>query len=229
MDISGLQKLTLLDFPGHVACTVFLSGCNFRCPYCYNSSLIVNDNNNFMKEDVFFTFLASRKGKLDGVAITGGEPLLRKDIVNFIRKIKGFGFMVKLDTNGSCPEKLQELLDENLLDYVAMDFKNTYDKYNLTTGVMVDIDKIKQSVDLLLNSSIDYEFRTTLVKNYHTLEDLDNMSKTISKAKNYFLQCFQFKDSVLDKNLQPFDKKELEICLEVVRKNIKNASLRGIG
>ena len=228
MNIIGLQKMTLLDYPGRVACTVFLQGCNFKCPFCYNSSLIKSDNNNFMSLDEFFAFLDKRKNLLDGVAITGGEPLLNKDIKPFIKKIKEKGFLVKLDTNGSYPEVLEELLQENLIDYVAMDIKNTYEKYHITTNSNVNLEDIKKSVSILINSSIEYEFRTTVVKEFHNIEDFKIIGENIKGAKNYFLQSYQDKDSVLDRSLHPLSYDELQSCLNVVKEYVLHASIRGI-
>ncbi len=220
--------MTLLDYPGHVACLVFLSGCNFSCPFCYNSSLICKSSDNFISEADFFAFLDKRKGLLDGVAITGGEPLMNKEIIPFIKKIKEKGFKVKVDTNGSFPDVLQSLIEENLVDYVAMDIKNTFEKYQLSTNCNVDLDKIKKSINILLTSFIDYEFRTTVVKQFHTLDDLKQISENIKGAKNYYLQSYLDKDSVLQKGLSPLSKDELQLCLKVVKQNIKNASLRGV-
>ena len=228
MCIVGLQKLTLLDYPGRVACTVFLQGCNFKCPFCYNSSLIDSTDNNFLSTNDFFDFLDKRKKVLDGVAITGGEPLLNPSIKDFIKKIKEKGFLVKLDTNGSNPSLLKELIEENLVDYVAMDIKNTFEKYPLTTGVNVEIENIKNSIFLLINSSIDYEFRTTVVKEFHNVEDFKLIGNQIKGAKNYYLQSYQEKDSVLSKNLHPLSKDELQACLKVVKEFVNNASIRGI-
>ena len=228
MCIVGLQKLTLLDYPGHVACTVFLQGCNFKCPFCYNSSLIDSNDNNFLSTNYFFDFLDKRKKVLDGVAITGGEPLINPSIKEFIKKIKEKGFLVKLDTNGSNPNLLKELIEENLVDYVAMDIKNTFEKYQITTGVNVDIENIKKSIHLLINSSIDYEFRTTVVKEFHNIEDFKLIGEQIKGAKNYFLQSYQEKDSVLSKNLHPLSTDELQACLKVVKEFVNNASIRGI-
>lgn len=228
MNIDGLQKITLLDYPGHVACTVFLKGCNFRCPFCYNSSLIEkSQTNNGILEDDFFDFLKNRKGKLDGVAITGGEPLLQKDIVVFIEKIKQLGFKVKLDTNGSFPEKLSYLINNNLVDYVAMDIKNTYEKYHMTT-CFNELSSIKKSINILLTSNIDYEFRTTIVNELHAVEDFEAIGLMISGAKNYYLQSFQNKDSVLNKSLSSMTKDNLLKCLKIVQKYIPNAQIRGI-
>ena len=228
MNIIGLQKMTLLDYPGHVACVVFLQGCNFKCPFCYNSSLIENGAENFLPLNDLLTFLDKRKNVLDGVAITGGEPLVNPDIKDLIKAIKEKGLKVKLDTNGSNPYLLKELLDEKLLDYVAMDIKNTYEKYPLTTNCKVNIDDIKKSVSILLNSSIDYEFRTTIVKEFHSIEDFKIIGENIKGAKNYFLQSYQEKDSVLVKNLHRFSKDELQACLKVVSNYVINSSIRGI-
>ena len=228
MIIDGVQKITLLDYPGHVACTVFLKGCNFSCPFCYNSSLIDSSQaTNQVLEDDFFTFLNSRKGKLDGVAITGGEPLLQKDIIDFIKKIKELGFKVKLDTNGSFPDKLSYLIDNNLVDYVAMDIKNTLEKYYMT-ACFNDLSSIKSSINILLNSNIEYEFRTTVVNELHNVEDFHSIGLLISGAKNYYLQSFQSKDSVLNKSLTEMNKDNLLKCLQIVKQYIPNAKLRGI-
>lgn len=229
MKISGLQKMTLLDFPHHVACSVFLKGCNFRCPFCYNSSLIdVDESSSYIMEEEFFSFLASRKKKLDGVAITGGEPLLQKDIISFIKKIKEIGFLVKLDTNGTSPDILQSLIEEGLVDYVAMDIKNCLEKYPLTTNCNCNIEKIKRSIDILLHSKIDYEFRTTVVKEFHESQDFEKIALLIKGAKNYFIQSYLYKDSVIDQSLSAHSKEKLEEFLKIVQKNVYNASIRGL-
>lgn len=228
MNIVGLQKLTLLDFPGHVSCTVFLGGCNFKCPFCYNSSLIGDDFKDLITEEFLFSFLEKRKGKLDGVAITGGEPLLNPNIIDFIKKIKDMGYLVKLDTNGSNPQLLEELIDKKMVDYVAMDIKNSYEKYHITTGSKIDVEKIKKSVEILLKNKVDYEFRTTVVKELHTLDDLKQISINIKGAKRYFIQNYQYQDSVIDKSLNPLSKEELLGFIEVVKANVESASLRGI-
>ena len=172
MKISGLQKLTLLDFPGHVACTVFFSGCDLRCPFCHNAPLVTKiDPLDGMEEEEFFDFLEHRRGILDGVAITGGEPLLRRDIVDFIRRIRGMGYAVKLDTNGTHPDALAELISEGLVDYVAMDIKNSREKYSLTCGVDVDTNAIDESIAIIIGSGIAHEFRTTVVEELHEPSD----------------------------------------------------------
>lgn len=228
MNIVGLQKLTLLDYPGRVACTVFLQGCNFNCPFCYNSSLIKSCKDNIISLDEFFNFLNSRKKVLDGVAITGGEPLLNPSVKEFIKQIKELNLLVKLDTNGSNPKLLKELINDNLLDYVAMDIKNSFKKYPMTCGAKVNIEDIKESISILLSSSIDYEFRTTIVKEFHEIEDFHEIGNIIKGAKNYFLQSYQEKDSVLNKKLHPLSKNELQSCLNVVKEYVENASIRGI-
>ena len=229
MKICGLQKVTLLDFPGHVACTVFLGGCNFNCPFCYNASLIGSvDAEELMKHDEFFEYLEKRKGILDGVAITGGEPLLHTEIIEFIKKIKNLGYKVKLDTNGSFPHILEKIISNKLVDYVAMDIKNTIDKYELTIGCMVNKEDIKKSINLLINSDIEYEFRTTIVKDYHNIDDFETIGKLIKGAKKYYLQCYQYKDSVRVKNLSAMSKDDLLLCLEKVKPYVEYVALREI-
>lgn len=228
MNINGLVKLTLLDYPLHTACCVFLSGCNFNCPFCYNSSLINTQSNSFISEEEFFSFLNKRKNKLDGVAISGGEPLLQKGIVEFIKKIKDAGFLVKLDTNGSFPNLLNYLIENKLVDYVAMDIKNTWQKYGLTTNTKLDLEKIKKSVQILLKGTIEYEFRTTIVEEFHEVDDFKIIGEMIKGASQYFLQSFVNKDSVINQNLHPLSKEKLIECLNAVKPFVKNASLRGI-
>lgn len=193
MIISGFQKLTLLDFPGHTACTIFTSGCNMRCPFCHNASLVTGTAEENYTEDEILSYLKKRQGLLDGVAITGGEPLLHKDIGDFIKKIKDLGFAVKLDTNGSFPERLKVLIDGGLLDYIAMDIKNCKEKYSLAAGKDINISDIEKSVELIKNSGIPHEFRTTVTKELHNEEDIISVARWLGKGEKYFLQ--QFKDS----------------------------------
>ncbi len=193
MTIGGLQKATLIDFPGKVACTVFLSGCNFRCPWCYSRELVLPQNiavQPKISEKQFFDFLKTRQDLLSGVVVCGGEPTTHKDLPQFIQKIKKMNFLVKLDTNGSNPCALKNLLKDHLLDYVAMDIKAPFSKYDEATGTKVDLEKIKESVDLIKNSNIDYEFRTTVVPTVHTKEDIIEIAKWIAPAKKYYLQKF---------------------------------------
>ena len=228
MKICGLQKLTLLDYPGHLACTVFLGGCNFNCPYCYNTSLIKLDKaQEVYSEEELLSFLDSRKGKLSGVAITGGEPLINKDIKDLILKIREKGFKVKLDTNGSFPDVLENLIDEGLVDYVAMDVKNTYEKYGFTIGANVNTEKIKRSIEILLQNKVDYEFRTTIIKEFHEIDDFEEIGKMICGAKHYFLQSFLDKDNVRG-DFHAMSRDELEECLKKARIHVPTTEIRGV-
>ncbi|MBN2480070.1 MAG: anaerobic ribonucleoside-triphosphate reductase activating protein [Parachlamydiales bacterium] len=198
MLIGGLQKFSLIDFPSKMAALVFTQGCQFRCPFCHNPTLVLKER--FEKpipEEAFFSFLKTRKNKLDGVVITGGEPTLQKDLFDFIRKIKNENFLVKLDTNGTNPKILQDLLDANLLDYIAMDIKAPLEKYEKITYVKTNVENIKKSIEIIISSKIDYEFRTTLVKNLHDPEDPIKIASSIKGAKKYILQKF-LPNSTLD-------------------------------
>ena len=184
MYIKAYQKLTLLDFPGKIACTVFTAGCNLRCPFCHNALLVTDIDDAFVPEEEFFGFLSGRKGRLDGVAITGGEPLMQKDIASFIARIKAMGFLVKLDTNGTFPDKLDAVLKEGNVDYVAMDVKNSPKKYAKTVAVLtLDIKLIEKSVKIIKDSGVDYEFRTTVTHEDFERSDFDEIGKLISGAK----------------------------------------------
>ena len=196
MRIAGLQKVSLLDFPGRIAATVFLPGCNMRCPFCHNALLVLPGENPDpgMTELEFLDFLQTRPGKLDGVCVTGGEPTLHKELPELLRKIKDMGFQIKLDTNGTNPQMLSALMAEGLLDYVAMDIKNTFEKYPVTAGGGgVDVAKVEESIDFLLTDAVDYEFRTTVTAELHTPQDIGVIASRIRGAKRYFLQ--NFKDS----------------------------------
>lgn len=229
MIIHGLQKTTLLDFPGRVACTVFFGGCNMRCPFCHNSTLVLDPGSSpSISEDEFFGFLEKRKNILDGVCITGGEPLMQKDIVEFIKKIKSRGFMVKLDTNGTYPSVLRELVESKLVDYVAMDIKNSKEKYSATCGVVVKIDDIDESIGILRSSDIDFEFRTTVVRELHTADDLERISMWLVGAPKYFLQSFVDSGDIMSDGLSAYSPQEMSRLLEVVKGYIPTASLRGI-
>ena len=227
MKINGLLKLTLLDFPGKTACTVFFGGCNFRCPFCHNAGLVRGEGENISEEE-FFKFLRKREGILDGVAITGGEPLLQKDIVEFIRKIKEMDYQVKLDTNGSFPEKLKALVKEGLIDYVAMDIKSSPEGYSRAAGCKIDMEKIKESVDFLLSGAVDYEFRTTVAKGAVLPEDMEGIGKLIGGAKRYFLQGFVDSGDILGEGCGPYEKEEMEEMLKTVKKYVPTAELRGM-
>ena len=229
MLIHGLQKMTLLDYPGYVACTVFLNGCDFRCPYCHNFELVDGTAKPIMEDEEFFAFLGKRKGLLDGVCISGGEPLLHKDIDVFIRKIREMGFKVKLDTNGYHPDMLKTLIDEGLLDYIAMDIKNSFAKYPITTGTPdIDTSIIKNSISIIMNSGVDYEFRTTVVGGLHSENDFEQMGEALQGAKGYFLQQFTMRDTVPDSTLYSPSADDLGNYLKIARKHVDSAQLRGV-
>ena len=230
MKIHGFQKMTLLDFPGKVACTVFTGGCNLRCPFCHNASLVTDiDGETEIKKESILDFLSKRHGLLDGVAITGGEPLLQSDIVEFISEIKKMGFAVKLDTNGTFPQKLKILVNNKLVDYVAMDIKNSPEKYAYTSGLSeFDFSKEKESIDFLLEGKVDFEFRTTVVKEFHNIEDFTEIGKLINGAPRYFLQNFVDSGNLIGENLHPVSKQELEKMREKISPFIKNVEIRGI-
>ena len=230
MVIAGLQKMTLLDFPNHVACTVFLQGCNFRCPFCQNKDLVIGDQNlEAITIEKFFEFLKKRKGFIDGVCVTGGEPFIHKDIENFLRRIKELGLQVKLDTNGYFPETLKDLVNKGLVDYVAMDIKNSLEKYGLTTGLTsINVNLIKESVDFLINGKIDYEFRTTIVREFHKKSDFIGISNLIKGAKRYFLQGFVDSPSCIEQGLHAYTKEELEEFVNILKSNDIQAEIRGV-
>ena len=229
MKINGLQKLTLLDYPGHTACTVFLAGCDLRCPFCHNSELISGNAPVLMDEKELFAFLNKRKGILDGVAFTGGEPCLHRDLPALLKKIRAMGYAVKLDTNGYHPALLKEILDGGLADYVAMDIKNSPAKYALTAGIdTVDMELIRESIHLIMDQAPDYEFRTTVVKEFHVREDFAEMGKMIEGARRYFLQCFTDRDSVPFKNLHAPSAEDLEKFASEAAPYVQDVQLRGI-
>lgn len=226
MTIAGLQKTTLLDFPGKVACTVFLRGCNFRCPFCQNSELL-GAGEDEMSEDTFFSFLEKRRGILDGVCVSGGEPLVHADIAPFLRRIRTLGYAVKLDTNGAFPQTLQALAAEGLLDCVAMDIKNSPERYAKTAGTEVDLSAVRESAAFLLEGSIDYEFRTTVVKELHRAEDFLRIGEWLRGAKRYFLQTFRDGESVLRRGLTPCSDAEMRAFKKLLLPYIPHTLLRG--
>ncbi len=229
MIIKCFQKLTLLDFPGRTACTVFTGGCNFRCPFCHNALLVTEQDNIFYSEKEVFEHLELRKNVLDGVAITGGEPLLQKDIELFLYNIKEKGFAVKLDTNGSFPDKLKGILELGLCDYVAMDIKNHKDKYAETIGLKsFDTAPVEESMSLLKESGIDYEFRTTVTENYHTIKDIELLAKWIEGTPRYFLQNFVDSGNLIDSDCKGVSRDTMREMLNVVREYVPNAELRGM-
>lgn len=229
MKIYGLQKMTLLDFPGRVACTVFLGLCDFRCPYCHNFELVDGTAVPLMEEEEFFSFLSKRKGLLDGVAVTGGEPTIHADLPEFVRRIRSLGFPVKLDTNGYHPDMLRRLLEEKLIDYAAMDIKNSPEKYASTAGrETLDLSPVRESIALLMGSGTDYEFRTTVVKEFHEQRDFEEIGKMIEGAGKYFLQSFTDRDSVPFGGLSAASKEEMLLYAETARKYVRQVSLRGV-
>ena len=228
MIIKGLQKLTLLDFPERLAATVFLGGCNMRCPFCHNASLVVRDGGENITEDAFLEFLRSRQGKLSGVCITGGEPTLYKELPSFIKNIRALGYAVKLDTNGTNPDVLSSLISEGLVDYVAMDIKSSRAGYSTASGISdIDISKIEKSVSILLSGGVDYEFRTTLVRELHTLSCMKEIGEWIRGAKRYFLQSFKDSGDLISDGFSALDTKTAAEFLEAVRVYVPSAQIRG--
>jgi len=229
MKIHGLQKMTLLDFPEHVACTVFLGGCDFRCPFCHNFELADGSAPPVLDDGELLAFLEKRKGLLDGVAFTGGEPCLHRELPELLAKVRDLGFAVKLDTNGYHPEMLRQILDRGLADYAAMDIKNSPEKYALTCGVAeVDLGRIRESIAILMDGPADYEFRTTVVKELHAAEDFEKMGQMIRGAKRYFLQCFTDRDSVPFENLHAPTADELRIFAAAAAQYVPETRLRGV-
>ena len=229
MQILGLNKTTLLDYPEHVAATVFTGGCNFRCPFCHNMDLVLGEVEPALITEDFFAFLEKRKGILDGVCITGGEPTLQKDLPDFIRGIRDKGYLVKLDTNGYRPKVLEELLRENLLDYVAMDIKSSVENYPRVTGMAdLDVTGIQESVSLLKSAGIPYEFRTTVVKGLHRIDEFDEIGRWLQGAEAYFLQAFRENEKVPDKSLSSFTEAEMREMKQLAERYIERVELRGI-
>ena len=230
MHIGGMQKLTLLDYPGKVACTIFLSGCNLRCPYCHNPDLVLperKDRQELSAAEVL-RYLEQRHGKLDGVCISGGEPTLQQELLRFIADIRSLGYAIKLDTNGTNPGMLRELLQDDLLDYVAMDIKNSPEHYAETCGGVDVLSKVQESVNLLLNSAADYEFRTTVCKPLHTQKEMKEIGHWLKGAKRYFIQAFVDSGNLVSGGVQAHTHEELAQLLQIVLPYIPNTQLRGI-
>lgn len=226
----GLQKLTLLDYPGKMACTMFTGGCNFRCPFCQNADLVFLPENTveIPPEDIL-SFLQKRVHILEGVCVSGGEPLLQEGLEFYLRKIKELGFKVKLDTNGSFPQKLKYLVEEGLVDYVAMDIKNAPSRYGETIGVSnFDMTPIQETIDYLMQGSVSYEFRTTVVKEFHTEKEMKEIGKWIQGANAYYLQNFEDSEYVIQEGLSAWDKETLEKFKEICKPYISNIHLRGV-
>lgn len=233
MLISGIQKFTLLDYPGKTACVVFTPGCNFRCGYCHNSEFVLPElinkiKDNFIPEKAFFNFLKIRRGLLEGVVITGGEPTIQADLIPFIKKIKALGFLVKLDTNGNCSSVIRQALEEKLLDYIAMDIKTSLNEYQNLAGKQANPINIRQSIELIKNSGIDYEFRTTLLKQTHNDIIIKEIGELLQGSTRYFLQTFR-PGQVLDPKFveyHAFTLPEMEIIAEFFRKFVQHVEVR---
>ena len=234
MQIAGLQKLTLIDYPDKLACTIFLFGCNFRCGFCHNPELVLSDKpKKEYKEKEILDFLKQRKKYLDAVCITGGEPLVNSDLPELLKKIKELGFLIKMDTNGSNPNELKKLIDKKLINYIAMDIKADKDNYNVLAGVKVDINRIEESMKIIINSGLNYEFRTTVIKGYHNPEKLKKIGKWINSfgnAKKYVIQNFiPRQGKLIDEKFEkiiPFDDNELEEMKKAVLPYFEKVSVR---
>lgn len=229
MLILGLQKLTLLDYPGRTACTVFTGGCNFRCPFCHNAPLVIPGRGQepYTEEEVL-SYLKKRAGLLDGVCVTGGEPTLQEDLEAFLRQVRALGYPVKLDTNGSRPEALRALIGQGLLDYVAMDVKSSPEEYARACGGPVDFEKVGQSIDLLLSGCVDYEFRTTVVAGLHDAQIIERAARRIAGAKRYFLQAFVDSGDLITPGWHALSREEMEACAQAARKHVPFVELRGV-
>ena len=228
---AGLQKLTLLDYPGKVACTLFTKGCNFRCPFCHNASLVVRaDEQQMYTNDEILAFLRKRQGILDGVAITGGEPTLMSGLYDFIAQVKDMGYSVKLDSNGTRPDVLKKLILNGLVDYVAMDIKNSPEKYAYTCGLPenYDLSKIEESKNLLMEGRVDFEFRTTVAKPFHTEEDFFKIGEWLKGSEKYFLQQFKDSGDIIGQEISSFNEREMEKFLNVLLPFVPNTQLRGV-
>ncbi len=230
MHIAGFQKITLLDFPGKVACTVFTAGCNLRCPFCHNASLVthIDAQASFSQEEIL-AYLDKRRGMLDGVCITGGEPLLQKDIAAFIRRIKALGLLVKLDTNGTLPEELRAMIDEGLLDYVAVDIKHTPERYAEVVGIEnFDVTPIQKTVALLAEGRVPYEFRTTVVREFHDVKDIEQMTRLLDGAPRYFLQTFTDSGDLIGCSSMTAQPREvMQQMMSVAKTHISEVGIRG--
>jgi len=233
MIIKGLQKLTLLDYPGRVAATVFTPGCDFRCPFCHNASLVLDEEDQLISEEEVLDLLRKRRGVITGLAITGGEPLLQTDIADFMARVKELGVKIKLDHNGSFPGRLKKLMDAGLLDYVAVDIKNCREKYAMTCGLPESaaeglLENIQETIDLLKSGSVDFEFRTTVVKELHTAEDIESMGRWMAGDHRFFLQGFVDSGDILRPGLSACSAEEMTAFLDILRRFVPNAQLRGV-
>ena len=229
MRFAGMQKLTLLDVPGHTACTLFTAGCNLRCPFCHNSILVPADTDQPLDDADVLDFLTKRRGLLDGVCITGGEPLIHPELETFLEKVRALSsYYIKLDTNGTFPRQLRHLIDRNLLDMVAMDIKNTPEKYAMTCGLPdMRLDSVKESIELLRDAPIEVEFRTTVMREMHTEEDLRRICAWTGGRRNYFLQPFLSSPQVPDSSLSAYPAQEMEGLVQGLKQDYPWVHLRG--
>lgn len=231
MLLKGLQKLTLLDYPGKMACTVFAGGCNFRCPFCHNASLVVGERvkeRASLPEEEFFSFLNKRRGILEGVCVSGGEPTIQPDILPFLYNIKELGYLVKLDTNGYRPDILKKAVCEGLVDYVAMDIKSSKEGYGRAVGIRnFDISPICESVDFLMGGNLDFEFRTTLVRELHGEAEILGIGEWIAGAPKYFLQTFKDSGDLISSEFSGYDQNSTEYLLKLLKSTVPNAQIRG--
>lgn len=229
MKISGFTKLTLLDYPKKTACIIFTQGCNYNCSFCQNSGLIPCGKDQLIDHSEIFDYLKKRKNVIDGVVISGGEPTIQAGLIDFIKRIKEMGFLIKLDTNGSNPDVIKKLVDEKLIDYIAMDVKNIFDEYiGIVKVKQVNIEKIKESINIIKESNVLHEFRTTIMKNYHDIEKLTKICEYLGESEKYYLQNFEDSENVLDKSLVSFSKEILMNIQTILRKNFPNVTVRGI-
>lgn len=230
MIISGLQKLTLLDFPGYVACTIFTRGCNMRCPFCQNQGLVVPehfDSKEIIPTKDIIEFLQSRKSRLQGICITGGEPTLQTDLIEFIKQVKFIGYKVKLDTNGTNPEIIKTLIDNNLLDYIAMDIKNDLSRYEPTSGTSMAKERILKSIDVIKDAGIEYEFRTTVVKELHDEESFQNIAKIIGHVTNYSLQYYEETENVINPVYHTPSDDEMNLYYKIMQNTADHVVIKG--
>ena len=227
MIIHGIQKMTLVDYPGKVGTILFTGSCDFRCPFCQNASLVLDPSSQpVLSDEEIFSYLEKRKGMIEGVVISGGEPTVHSDLLEYMKRIKDIGYSVKLDTNGYKPEVMRRAVEESIVDYIAMDIKNSLDKYSLTAGIAVDTSRILESISYLMEGHVDYEFRTTVVKELHSEEDFENIGKMCAHSRRYFLQTFSDKGDTIERNLTPPSPEEMESYIAILRKYIENVSLR---
>ena len=230
MKIGGLQKTSLLDYPGILSAIIWTAGCNFRCPFCYNKQLVLGKTE-IISEETILSFLEKRRDVLEGLSISGGEPLLQEDIVDFTEKVKKLNYLIKIDTNGAFPEKLKELIDKKLVDYVSMDVKAPKEKYDQLVGVKTDISKIEQSIDLIKNEAPDYEFKTTIVPGMLDKKDIVEIAKWLEGSKQFYLQQFKSDSPLVSSKLNdvaPYSKEKLSEMLHKIKPFFKNCSLRGV-